>query len=31
MQVFALWHNEAKENTDPNLFTDVMTIAGLSE
>lgn len=31
MQLFANWHNEAKEHIDPNLFLDTMTIAGLSE
>lgn len=31
MQLFAQWHNEAKQNTDPNLFVDVMTIANRDE
>lgn len=31
MQLFASWHNEAKQNNDPELFTDAMTIANISE
>ncbi|XP_055298077.1 pyridoxine/pyridoxamine 5'-phosphate oxidase 2 isoform X2 [Sitodiplosis mosellana] len=31
MQIFANWHNEANEHSDPNLFLDTMTIAGLSD
>ena len=31
MMLFAQWHDEAKQNTDPNLFLDVMTIANRDE
>lgn len=31
MQLFAQWHDVAKQNTDPNLFLDVMTIANRDE
>ncbi|XP_031627842.1 uncharacterized protein LOC116343760 [Contarinia nasturtii] len=31
MQLFQTWHNEAKTNSDPNLFIDTMTIAGMDD
>lgn len=31
MQLFASWHNEAEQYSDPDLFTDAMTIANISE
>lgn len=31
MQLFASWHNEALQYSDPDLFTDAMTIANISE
>lgn len=31
MQLFAEWRDEAKQNTDPNLFLDAMTIANRDE
>lgn len=31
MELFAEWHEEAKTFSDPELFYDVMTIAGFNE
>lgn len=31
IQLFDKWHDEARQNTDPNLFLDVMAIASRDE